>query len=129
MSKTVIAKKNSKPKQKVWEWSPVDPLDVLVVDKDRKMSLGGAPITDIELKNLQQEVKALKAFRLWGIFQETIKQKAIDRGFLESLDWEQTLSGKMMVHNLGILRSIVEVIEKATPTSQPIAPPRQQRHG
>lgn len=43
--------------------------------------------------------------------QETIKQKAIEKGMLQSTDFEQVLSGKLMLHNLGIMNSIVDLIK------------------
>lgn len=124
-----MAQPSSKPRGKrqptsnAWDWSPVDPLQVLIVTQDRKMLLGDEPITDIELKNLQSEVKALKNFRIWRIFQDTIKQKSIELGFVKADNWEQTMSGKMMLHNLGILRSVLEVIERTPgPATAPVAP-------
>jgi hypothetical protein len=107
MATKIPKKKASKP----WDWSPVDPLEVLVVTKDHKMFIGSEPITEIELKNLQQEVKALKSFRVWRILQETIRQKAIEKGLIQSVVWEETLAAKMMIHNLGIIKTIVEVLD------------------
>lgn len=128
MAQTTSKKPKKKTSLKAWEWSVVDPTQVLVVGQDRKMTLGGEVITEIELKNLKAEVKALKNFRVWRIFQETIKQKAIEMGFVKADNWEQTMSGKMMLHNLGILRSVVEVLEQTTPPSLPPVAPRASLH-
>lgn len=112
--------KTSKKKIKPNEWVPVDVLDVVVVTKDHKLFVGGQQLTDIELKNLQSEIKALKAFRIWSLFQNTVKQRAIETGFVTSETWERTMSGKMMLLNLDILRSIVDAIEKVPPLHTPI---------
>lgn len=104
---------------KMSDWDGVDPKQVLVVTKERKMVVDGEVLSDIEIKNLQDEVKSLKNFRIWRIMQETVKHKAVEKGFIESLSWEQTLSGKMMLHNLGLLRSIVEVIDNHFPLVPP----------
>lgn len=118
---TTSSKKPKKAKTSP-DWTAVDPLEVFAMSKDMRMTLGGEPISETELKNLQQEVKALKAFHIWRIMTETVKQKAIQTGFVESENWERTMSGKMMLHNLGILKSIVDSIERVPQVNAPIAP-------
>lgn len=92
------------------KWLTVDPKEVLQVNKQKVMLLFGQPITEIELKNLKEEVKALKMLRIWRIFQETLKHEAIKQGFVEAENWEMTLSGKMMLHSLGIMQSITDAM-------------------
>lgn len=92
----------------------IDPTQVLQVAKNGMLLLNGEPITEIELTNLQQEVKALKNFRVWRIMQETVRERAIEKGLLTSTKWEETLAGKMMIHNLGLLKSIADVLEGYT---------------
>lgn len=101
-----------KPKELKPAFQPVNIYDVLVVTKDRKIYLGGTLITEKEVQNLQQEIKALESFKIWGVFQETIKQKAIEKGLNLATTWEETLSAKMMLHNLGIMRSITTALIK-----------------
>lgn len=125
--KSKLPKNTLKP-SKPWDWSPVEPLDVIVVTKERQLTIGGEPVTEVQLKNLQAEVKALKTFHLWRIMQETVKNRAVESGFIKAENWEQTMSGKMMLHNLGILRSIVEVLESVPPLHTPPAPPRPVKH-
>lgn len=93
--------------------------------KDHDIFLGSSKITDIEMKNLQQEAKVLKNFRLWKVLQETVRQKAVEKGVVESTNWEQTLSAKMMLHNLGILKSIVEVLVTYQPKPQATTPQKK----
>lgn len=91
----------------------IDVKDVLVYSKDTKqVLLFGQPISDIELKSLKEEAKALKTFRIWRIMQETLKHHAVQDGFLNALNWEQTLAGKMMVHSLGVIASIANLMER-----------------
>lgn len=86
--------------------------DVVSVDKSGTIILlGGEKITEAELKNLRAEVKTLKNFRIWKIFQETLRQKAIEKAVLNSTDREQTLAGKMMIHDIGVMKSIVALFD------------------
>lgn len=77
-----------------------------------KVRLGQDELSVTDLRQLKIEAESLQRFRLWRIMQETVKQKAIEKAILQSTDFEQVLSGKMMLHNLGILVSIVKLVEK-----------------
>ncbi len=121
-------KKREKSQPKAWEWSPVDLNQVLTVTQDRKILLGSEVITETELRNLQGEAKALKNMRIWLILQETVRQKAIEMGFVQAETWERTMSGKMMLHNLGILKSIVETLIKVPEAHAPLVAPRPSKH-
>lgn len=73
--------------------------------------LNGNKITEIEVKELKSEIKAFKNFRLWRILQETLRQKAVEKSVLTSTNFEEVLAGKMMIHNIGIIKSIVDVLD------------------
>lgn len=73
--------------------------------------LGDHELTKRELELLKAEVSAWQAGQLWRIMQETVKEKAIEKGFYQSTDFEQTAFGKAMVHNLGIQSSILKIID------------------
>lgn len=92
------------------EWQ-VDKYNVLEI-KNGKVFVGGEALVEADINRLQGEVKALEEFRIWNIMQETIRQKAVEKSVLHSENWEQVLAGKMMIHNLGIIKSILEVIKK-----------------
>lgn len=92
------------------EWQ-VDKYNVLEI-KNGKVFVGGEALVEAEINKLQAELKALEEFRIWNIMQETIRQKAVEKAVLHSENWEQVLAGKMMIHNLGIIKSILEVIKK-----------------
>jgi hypothetical protein len=83
-----------------------------------KLRLGSDELTDEAVRNLKNEVEILKRMQLWSIMQNTVKKLAIDKGINQSTDFEQVLSGKMMLHNLGIIKSILDSIDgfKLAPT-------------
>lgn len=120
----------SRKKIKPYEWSPVDPQEVVLVNQSNELFVGGVKLTDIELKNIQAEVKALKSFRLWSLFQNTVKQKAIETGFVKAETWERTMAGKMMLLNLDVLKSIVDSIERVPPlhTGLPVKQSQRRLH-
>lgn len=89
----------------------VNPFDVLKVNKGQVL-LGGTLITPQEVQNLKAEIETLKQFRIWSMFQETLKQYAIDMAFADSKSYEEVLGGKMMGHCIGIMKTITEIIEK-----------------
>lgn len=68
-------------------------------------------MTSVQVENLKAEVKNLKQFHIWRIFQETLKQYAIDMAFKDSKNYEEVLGGKMMAHNLGVQKQIVDIID------------------
>jgi hypothetical protein len=90
----------------------VDLRDVLDARPDAKgvyhLHIGGSPLKDADAKQLKAEADSLLRMRLWTIMQETVKQRAIEKAVLNSENWEQALAGKMMLHDLGLIRSIAE---------------------
>jgi hypothetical protein len=91
------------------EWE-VSPRDVISINPQGALLLGGEAITQNELEILDKEAIFLKNSRLWQIMQMTIRQKAIEKAVLMSTDFEQVLSGKLMIHNLGIQKDILDKI-------------------
>ena len=77
------------------------------------VKLAGQQISDVELRNLQAEIKTLKTFRIWSIFQNTIGEYARQVMFERSKDFEDMKSGKLMLYNLEVLRDIIKKIEDA----------------
>ncbi len=103
----------------------IDATQVLQTSKTGGLLLNKLPIGEIELKNLKEEVKAFKNFRLFKVFNETVRHQAIEKGMINSQKWEETLAGKMMLHNLGILNSILSNIELANIPQKQITPPKK----
>lgn len=97
----------------------LNPNDVLNVDPTTKVVyLNGDLITETEVSQLQSEIKALKMFRIWNIYQETVKAKAIEMTMLapalesDEKKLARLMAGQMMLHNLTIMKQLVETIEK-----------------
>jgi hypothetical protein len=73
--------------------------------------VGDEKLTDIEIQSLKSEVEVFKALRLWRIINETIKQEAVNKAINESTNWEEVLSGKMMLFNLQLINNILTFIK------------------
>ncbi len=114
-------KSTTKPRKSITKspaWTDLDSRDILLVTKEGMILLGGEKLTQVDLQNLQAEIKSLKQFRIWTILQETLRHKAVEKAITQSENWEQVLSGKMMLHSLGVMKSVVHVLEhKTIPTS------------
>lgn len=97
------------------DWK-VDPNNVISFVKTDtgllKGYLGMNELSEQEAKNLQQEARTLEQFRIWDVFQETLRQEAINRAVMSSKNFEEVLAGKMMVHNLGVMKAVLENILK-----------------
>jgi len=87
----------------------VVPEDVITTDKG-KLLLGGKVVEENELRSLISEVKALEGLRIYKIFNETIRNEAMDRGFNKSTSFDDLKSCKLMLYNLDVLNSICRVI-------------------
>ncbi len=121
-------KKPKKSIKKSPEWTDLDSRDILLVSKEGAIFLGGEKLTQADVQNLQQEIKSLKQFRIWRILQETLRHKAVEKAITQSENWEQVLSGKMMLHALGVMKSIVHVLEHKT-FPHPAQPTGQTQKG
>lgn len=78
------------------------------------MKIEDKPISDLEKEQLVAEADYFTRSNLWRIMKETVKNKAVEKGIENSKTWEETLSAKMMVHNLGIMESIINRILSKT---------------
>jgi hypothetical protein len=83
--------------------------------------LGQEPIAKEKAKQLKGEADFIKASLLYDVLQETLRQKAVDMGLKTSQNWEQVLASKMMLHNLGLIKDIVDKILKIDPDKLPEA--------
>lgn len=88
----------------------VNPDSVMTVDSKGRAFLLGRELTAIESKELKSEAKAMMAMKIWKIMQETIRQKAIEKSVLTSTNMDEVITGKSMIHNLGIIKSIAELM-------------------
>jgi hypothetical protein len=99
------------------KWDGVDQNAIIDARQGRDGTLlvyiGGELIDKERLMQLKGELEAWRRTDLYRIMGETIKGKAIQKIVIESKSWEEDIAGKMMLHNLGIERSIMDTIEKA----------------
>lgn len=90
----------------------VNPNQVFQVSKTNIPYLGMEPVSKGQAKSLQMQAKTILSFELWGILTTLIRQKAIDLAVKESKEWEHVLPGKMMVHNIALMESLVKYISE-----------------
>jgi hypothetical protein len=76
------------------------------------LMVGGKPLSPVDKEQLVKDADYFTRSTLWRIMQETVKHMAVEDAVTNSTKWEQTLSGKMMLHNLGIQQKIIELILK-----------------
>lgn len=104
----------------------IDLRDVLDTRKDAqgiwRLFIGGQEIGDSELVELKSQATFLVNTRLWRIMQETVKQKAIEKAVLQSKNWEEALAGKMLLHDVGLRKTMIEAIEKSEARHHASAP-------
>ncbi len=120
-------KSTTKPKKSTTKspaWTDLDSQDILLVSKEGAIFLGGEKLTQQDLTNLQAEIKSLKQFKIWRILQETLRHKAVEKAITQSENWEQVLSGKMMLHSLGVMKSVVHVLEHKVINTPPVQTPK-----
>ena len=87
----------------------VNPDDVFQVSKNTGVAyLGLEPISKNEAIQLKSEAELLMGMRLYKILTNTLTQEAINIAVLNSKEWENVISGKMMIHNLTVIKKIVE---------------------
>lgn len=91
--------------------------DVLDARKDTqsvwRLYIGGKEVADNELVELKSQATYFVNTRLWRIMQESVKQKAIEKAVLQSKNWEETLAGKMLLHDVGLRNAMMDAILKA----------------
>ncbi len=85
--------------------------DVIGVEKG-KVIIGGKEVQDMELRSFIAEVKALENMRIWNVMKETLRADAMDRGFNKSTSFDDLKTCKLMLYNLDIFESIINIIKK-----------------
>ncbi len=60
---------------------------------------------------MQAEAKALEGFKIWKLMSATTKHQAEDKIFNKSTSIEDIRSGKAMLYNLSLQKSIINVIK------------------
>ena len=74
--------------------------------------LNGEKIDVEYLARLRQDCNILKESELWKILQNTLRSQAHRMIFIKSQNFDDVLSGKLMVYNLDVQKRIIETISE-----------------
>lgn len=86
--------------------------------KTGMMFLGGNPIPENELKNMQEEVKFIEATKWWKVCQETLRQKAIEKAIYNSTSFDDMRNAKEMLEVLNLLIQMNSYIKSWKPQEE-----------
>lgn len=101
-------------KQKGLEYLPIEPSSVLEIKGD-KVYLDGKEVEKVEMHELRTEAGFFQRSKLWKIFQETLRSHAHKVMFVKSTSFDDMRTGKAMLYNLDIEKSIVDLLLKIKP--------------
>ena len=93
------------------------PQDV-ITDRKGVLFLGDIPLEETELQSLQSEIKALDSMRIWSILNETVKEKAYEKGWVTSTTMEHLNTAKTMHYTLDLQKSIIDIIRNKNLTQK-----------
>ena len=79
--------------------------------KSGQLFLGNYQMTELEIANLQEEIKFLEKTRIWEIWQNTLKKQAIDIGMYNSTTFEDMRTAKAFLKVLAVLQDINTVVK------------------
>ncbi len=80
--------------------------------KTKELVIDGRAVKPDELRAIQAEIKALEGFRIWKIITATVQRDAEERIFNRSVSMDDVRFGKATLYNLGLQKSIMEVLKK-----------------
>ncbi len=89
--------------------------DVFTYSPRGVLYLEGKPMTEGEIRSLQNEIAFLEETRIWKIYQNTLSEQAKQRMFEKAQNWEDVWSGKLLLKNLEVLRDINKIIKSWKP--------------
>jgi hypothetical protein len=90
----------------------VDPRHIFDITPNSNIPyINQEPVTKDLAKQLKSEADLLTRMYLWELLQGTLKQRAVETAIKTSTEWDHVVSGKSMLHCLGIIQSIVKRIE------------------
>lgn len=82
-----------------------------VGNKVTGLSLGGESITENQMENLKGEVSFFEKTHLWKIFNETMRQAAIDKMVYKSTNFDDMRNGKEMLEILKLMGQVMYLID------------------
>lgn len=77
------------------------------------IKLGGQQISDIQKRNLINEVKALEQMEVWKIFQSNLTEEARKMMFENAKTTDDMFAGKMILYSMSLIKNIVESIKNS----------------
>lgn len=90
--------------------SPIDPKQIITVDKQRGIVfVGGERADDLMLSNLKQEAEALTQFRLWELLFHTPNELAQRSMFVKGETLVDMQNGKSMLFTLDTQKKIIDL--------------------
>lgn len=100
---------------------PVILEQIITIDNVGRVKIDGKIITPNELRDLQEQVRALQTMRLKTILFTLPKALAQDKMFTSAQNWDDMLIGKMMLYNVSVQENAMLAILTAPDGNQPIA--------
>jgi len=93
----------------------VDPNNIFYTDKKQKadgtwyyiFTLAGKNLTDNQVRNLNNEARALKSMELYKIITTTLANDAKKTMFEKAVDFDGMKAGKAMLHTISVIETIV----------------------
>ena len=103
-------------KQKLINWVLRDLLCAVDVDRvisfeGNDLKINGEKITDQQRQILKEESTYIKRTDLWAIFQNTLADTARKTMFEKSKDFNDMMSGKLLLYALDVQKKIIEKLQ------------------
>lgn len=77
-----------------------------------KILIGGEAIDKQRLTDLKIEAEKMRGMDLWRLMTDKLKALAVKKAVNESVKWEDVLAGKMSLHNVALMESMLEALRK-----------------
>lgn len=81
-------------------------------EKGGKILIGGEEIKPELLIILKEQAKYIETSQLYEIFLATLKNEASNLALIQSKDWENVLSAKMLWHCAFVIENMVATLSK-----------------
>lgn len=114
--------------QDLGELLTVNPVDIFRITKEGIPKLGDFAITKEEVVALQEEIKFLERTRIWSILTATLADSAKKIMFEKSKSFEDMRTGKALLYNIQLMKTIMKQIRSAQITqteSQKVSQPKK----
>jgi len=89
--------------------------DILTMDKQGNIYLGGEKLDVTVARNLKEEAIFLGESQLWKLLTNTLRDQAQKVMFEQSTSYDDMRNGKMMLYNINVQEKIIAML-KAVPS-------------